>query len=88
MLDSGEVVDSAILPDGAVREHSVTLDAEDLIESIRTTSQSPSASSRGLGDDSASEKSAARLRGEPIRFHPVVVTNTESSQGLSGLEGG
>lgn len=81
MLDSGQVIDSAILPDGAVREHSVTIDAEDLAESIRATSQSPSGSSGSEAGSAASPKSAEQ---GPVHYHPVVLTNADQYEGLPG----
>ena len=80
MLESGQVVDSAMLPDGAVREHEVTVTAEDLIESIRVASQSPSQSSKALSLDSVSEGERSPTRQEPIHFHPVLVPHGEGVQ--------
>ena len=71
MLESGQVVDSAMLPDGAVREHEVTVTAEDLIESIRVASQSPSQSSKALSLDSVSEGERSPTRQEPHQFTSI-----------------
>lgn len=94
MLEDGSIMDSAMLPEGAVEGHSVQLSGESLLQSMR----SPTGSTQGHPLTFSGSSQAASLASlapgqhadqsgniqQALEYHPIVVPEADTARVFDG----